>query len=302
MDKCKASSFGTVVEFDPEDCDHCACARHARRPSSATGVPSPHDERTVSSRRWRASRCADRVSGWTGRACRSGRRTSQAVWANSRTAPPEPARSNSARCGAPRGETQTARRYTTPGRSATRRRSKVQRRRAPKHRRALYLWGNPRSGGTVAAPATTKRTPAILTPCSRPSGRHATREDEARKCRLRPTQPCAHELPGVPSGWTLQVNGSRRGRLQGGDRHAVQARRDALDHRCVDRDHRAPLLQAERTVREVLGAAGAPAADLTTAHLTIMTCARFKVQGSRCRGSGAGSMIGFIVATLNLAP
>ena len=88
--------------------------------------------------------------------------------------------------------------------------------------------------------------------------------------RLRRAQPPPHAVPGVSRRRLLYLDRRRGGRLQGGHRHALQARRHALDRGRRRRHHRAPLLLAQRPLRGLLGTARGPG-GLT---LTNLTCAR----------------------------
>ena len=123
---------------------------------------------------------------------------------------------------------------------------------------------------------------------------HAPHDDEARQCIDSVERNRARmDYPGVPSGRTVHLNGGRGGRLSGGDRHAVQARRDAWDRRRRGRDHRPALLQAERPLRGLLGAPRSAAGGrMTTPHLTILTCTQVEVPDI------TGNTLKRVVATL----
>lgn len=60
--------------------------------------------------------------------------------------------------------------------------------------------------------------------------------------RVHRAHPRADALPRVQGGGGVQLDGSGRGRRQGRDRHALQARRHALDRGGGRRDHRVALL------------------------------------------------------------
>ena len=71
--------------------------------------------------------------------------------------------------------------------------------------------------------------------------------------RLRRAQPPQDALRGVPRAGPVCGFRSGRGGLQDGDRHAIEKGRDALDRRRGQRHHRPALLQAQRSLRGLLG-------------------------------------------------
>ena len=109
---------------------------------------------------------------------------------------------------------------------------------------------------------------------------HAPHNDEARKCiddlernRARMDYP-AFRAAGLCTS---------TGVVEAGCKVAIGTRcKRAGMHRRRGRDHRSPLLQAERPLRGLLGAPrSAPAGRMTARHLTILTCA--PVRAARVR-------------------
>ena len=78
-------------------------------------------------------------------------------------------------------------------------------------------------------------------------------ESAQRMRRLRRAQPPQDALRGVPRAGPVCGFRSGRGGLQDGDRHAIEKGRDALDRRRGQRHHRPALLQAQRSLRGLLG-------------------------------------------------
>ena len=81
-----------------------------------------------------------------------------------------------------------------------------------------------------------------------------TTDEGAQLHRLPDSQPPPDALSAVPHDGLVRVFGGRRGRVQAHNRRQAQTRRHALERGRRQRHHRPAMLQAQRALRELLGA------------------------------------------------